>query len=277
MKIGIFFRGVGFQVKSFIELVGRHPLATGLLGIVGLLGLVFSLYAYYQDRAGERASTAQIAQVQDTIAHAAEAKWYEGEWVQSNVESQPEIRETLIRGFKELFHESEGSAHLVAGFYDNLVRPALGIENESGDPYGDIADYFIGSTPITENSTTIFFNGNTGFIDGPKLASKDRLSFGSGLNALLQVSGAIELSVISSTDEEVEFFLRIPDLVMVTDQSGDRLLPHSTTRYRLTNQGDRAVFHTYLRLVATEPDGSIRKEWLIPYKSIYERRVPQEL
>ncbi|MDH0645395.1 hypothetical protein N5D48_16115 [Pseudomonas sp. GD03858] len=37
-------------MKQAVELVGRHPLVTGILAITGLLGFVFSIYTYEADR-----------------------------------------------------------------------------------------------------------------------------------------------------------------------------------------------------------------------------------
>ncbi|QBF27226.1 hypothetical protein EXN22_16590 [Pseudomonas tructae] len=53
-------RDWGNFAKNAIELVGRHPLVTGILAITGLIGFLFSIYTYEQDRESSVENTRQM-------------------------------------------------------------------------------------------------------------------------------------------------------------------------------------------------------------------------
>lgn len=60
-------RDFGRITKNAIELVGRHPLVTGILAITGLIGLAFSIYTYAEDRAGSTENAKQMERNIDAI------------------------------------------------------------------------------------------------------------------------------------------------------------------------------------------------------------------
>lgn len=49
-------------IKNSIEVVGRHPLVTGILAILSILGFVFSIYVYQEDREDSTKSSQQMEQ-----------------------------------------------------------------------------------------------------------------------------------------------------------------------------------------------------------------------
>lgn len=55
-------------LKNAIELVGRHPLVTGILAIIGLLGFLFSIYTFEQDRLSSIESGKQQERNIETIS-----------------------------------------------------------------------------------------------------------------------------------------------------------------------------------------------------------------
>ena len=50
-------------VRSFVEFIGRHPFATGILALLGLFGLGLSIVSYYKDRADAEGTTEQVGEV----------------------------------------------------------------------------------------------------------------------------------------------------------------------------------------------------------------------
>ncbi|CAD5109548.1 hypothetical protein [Zestomonas carbonaria] len=61
---------VGFWLKagkSFIELLGKHPFATGLLALLSIVGFAFSIYQYIDAKNDSRVASEQAARIEKKI------------------------------------------------------------------------------------------------------------------------------------------------------------------------------------------------------------------
>ncbi|RFN58419.1 hypothetical protein [Marixanthomonas ophiurae] len=93
-------------IKSFIEMCGRHPFATGLFAILGLIGLIFSIYGFLVDRSESISTTKQIDLVVDSIS-------------QKIVESNPVTRDRTLKNPIKLDLRGDHDNKYI----DNIVFP----------------------------------------------------------------------------------------------------------------------------------------------------------
>lgn len=55
------------RAKDFVEMCGRHPLATGLFAILGFVGLIFSVVTFGLDQSESRAGQKSTAEIKDSL------------------------------------------------------------------------------------------------------------------------------------------------------------------------------------------------------------------